>query len=41
MFSQRMVQGQYYFYNFLIVYFFMSVKVFIFATENNNNIRNG
>lgn len=39
MLSQRMVQGQYCFYNFLIVYFFMSVKVFIFARLKKQPIR--
>lgn len=39
MLSQRMAQGQYCFYNFLIVYFFMSVKVFIFARLKKQPIR--
>lgn len=34
--SQNVVQGQHCFYNFLIVYFFMSVKVFIFARLKSN-----
>lgn len=37
--SQNVVQGQYCFYNFLIVYFFMSVKVFIFARLKKQPIR--
>lgn len=37
--SQNVVQGQYCFYNFLIVYFFMSVKVFIFARLKMQPIR--
>lgn len=38
-FSQRVVQVQYCFHNFLIVYFFMSVKVFIFARLKKQPIR--
>lgn len=37
--SQNVVLGQYCFYNFLIVYFFMSVKVFIFARLKKQPIR--
>lgn len=37
--SQNVVQGQHCFYNFLIVYFFMSVKVFIFARLKKQPIR--
>ncbi len=39
MLSQWVVLGQYCFYNFLIVYFFMSVKVFIFARLKKQPIR--
>lgn len=39
MLPQRVVQGQYCFYNFLVVYFFMSVKVFIFARLKKQPIR--
>ena len=38
-YASQLEVGQYCFYNFLIVYFFMSVKVFIFARLKKQPIR--